>query len=299
MHYHPAPSSDGKWLAYGSKRDGVRQLYVMRLSDKKERRITDFAKGHSAMWPHWQPRVALVAREAAAQLPKSKRRYVATATLASAHATQAAAADEKVVYAIANSFVIKYDRASGRELAKSTGEAKHLNSGFLWEGKLYCAHSNYPRKPHESDIRVLDPATMELRVFHEFEKPPGSLTWAVRQGEQWWCHFAHYGKDNAQSVLVQFGKDWRETRRWMYPETLIADWGTYSLSGGVWDGDDLLATGHDKRVIYRLRVSASEKYVQVIDVISSPFPGQAIATVDGGLVGIDRGKRQVVFAKLK
>jgi TolB protein len=55
MHYHPAPSRDGKWLAYGSKRDGVRQLYVMRLSEKKEWRITDLKKGHAAMWPQWQP----------------------------------------------------------------------------------------------------------------------------------------------------------------------------------------------------------------------------------------------------
>ena len=55
MHYHPQPSPDGKWLVYGSKRDGVRQLYVMRLSDKKEHRLTDLKKGHAAMWPHWQP----------------------------------------------------------------------------------------------------------------------------------------------------------------------------------------------------------------------------------------------------
>jgi Tol biopolymer transport system component len=58
MHYHPAASPDGKWLVYGSKRDGVRQLYVMRPSDKKEWRITDLAKGRAAMWPHWQPRAA-------------------------------------------------------------------------------------------------------------------------------------------------------------------------------------------------------------------------------------------------
>ena len=58
MHYHPAPSPDGKWLAYGSKRDGVRQLYVMRLSDKKEWRITDLARGRAAMWPAWQPHAA-------------------------------------------------------------------------------------------------------------------------------------------------------------------------------------------------------------------------------------------------
>ena len=55
MHYHPNPSRDGKWLLYGSKRDGVRQLYVMRLSDKREHRITDHKKGHAAMWPSWQP----------------------------------------------------------------------------------------------------------------------------------------------------------------------------------------------------------------------------------------------------
>lgn len=235
-----------------------------------------------------------------APLPKSKGRYVATATLASAHATQAAAADDKFVYAVSDALVVKYDRATGKELTKSTGPATHLNSGFLWEGKLYCAHSNYPRKPHESDIRVLDPATMELKVFHAFTNPPGSLTWAVRRGEHWWCHFAHYGKDNGQSVLVQFDKDWRESQRWTYPESLVADWGTYSLSGGFWHGDDLLATGHDKRVIYRLHVSAREKTVQVLDVIPTPFPGQGIAAdPKGGLVGIDRGKRQVVFAMHK
>jgi Tol biopolymer transport system component len=58
MHYHPQPSRDGRWLVYGSKRDGVRQPYVMRLSDKKEWRITDLARGRAAMWPGWQPRAA-------------------------------------------------------------------------------------------------------------------------------------------------------------------------------------------------------------------------------------------------
>ena len=57
LHYHPQPSPDGEWLAYGSKRDGVRQLFVMRLSDRSEKRITDLQTGHGAMWPHWQPRI--------------------------------------------------------------------------------------------------------------------------------------------------------------------------------------------------------------------------------------------------
>jgi Tol biopolymer transport system component len=55
LHYHPQPSPDGQWLAYGSKRDGVRQLYVMRLADRAKRRITDLKRGQAAMWPHWQP----------------------------------------------------------------------------------------------------------------------------------------------------------------------------------------------------------------------------------------------------
>ena len=55
LNYHPTPSPDGEWLAYGSKRDGVRQLYVMRLADHSERQITQLKPGHAAMWPHWRP----------------------------------------------------------------------------------------------------------------------------------------------------------------------------------------------------------------------------------------------------
>jgi Tol biopolymer transport system component len=55
LHYHSQPSQDGRWLVYGSKRDSVRQLYVRRLADGVERRLTDLSRGHAAMWPHWQP----------------------------------------------------------------------------------------------------------------------------------------------------------------------------------------------------------------------------------------------------
>ncbi|MGD9646059.1 MAG: exo-alpha-sialidase [Pirellulales bacterium] len=53
--YHPQPSADGQWLVYGSRRDGQRQLYVMRLSDRQERQLTHVPAGHGAMWAHWQP----------------------------------------------------------------------------------------------------------------------------------------------------------------------------------------------------------------------------------------------------
>ena len=45
LHYHPTPSPDGRYLAYGSQRDGVRQLYVLRLADRSERRLTDLPAG--------------------------------------------------------------------------------------------------------------------------------------------------------------------------------------------------------------------------------------------------------------
>ncbi len=54
-HYHPTPSPDGKFLAYGSKRDGLRRLYVMRLSDLAERPITPAKAGHGSIWPQWRP----------------------------------------------------------------------------------------------------------------------------------------------------------------------------------------------------------------------------------------------------
>jgi hypothetical protein len=242
----------------------------------------------------------LAALRTFAELPPPSGEYVATRTLSSSNATQAAAADEEFVYAISNARVVKFDRVSFKELSESTGHADHLNSGFLWRGKLYCAHSNYPRRPHTSDIRVLDPKTMELKIFHAFVDPPGSLTWAVVRDGQWWCHFAHYGKENAKSVLVRFADGWKETARWTFPAELVADWGSYSLSGGVWQGGFLLVTGHDKRLVYRLALPENGGVARVVGVLRSPFPGQGIAAdpKTGGLVGIDRAKRMVVFAEL-
>ncbi len=55
LHYHPQPSAEGKFLAYGSKRSGVRQMMVLRLADRSETQVTQLKAGHAALWPHWQP----------------------------------------------------------------------------------------------------------------------------------------------------------------------------------------------------------------------------------------------------
>jgi len=226
--------------------------------------------------------------------------YVEKSAMSSAHASQAAAADERFVYAVSSTDIAKLDREGGKELAVSTGKAAHLNSAVLIDGKVYSAHSNFPLKPEQGDIRVLDPKTMKLEVFHQFENPPGSITWVLKREGSWWCHFAGYALEKEKSCLVRFDAEWKETGRWSYPPELMKDWGAMSLSGGIWQGDVLLATGHDKKLIYRLRVPEKGGMIEWQGSIPSPFPGQGIAAdpKTGGLVGIDRKRKAVIFAEL-
>lgn len=229
------------------------------------------------------------------------REWVKTDTIPAREANQAAAADERYVYAIDNTMIARYDRKSRERIDASVGDAKHLNSGFFHDGKLFCAHSNYPRTPEQSEIKVLDPATMRLTTFHDFGNFGGSLTWVVWHDGHWWCNFARYGKQNSETFLVKLDTDWKEQGRWTYPPEVTKELGTYSLSGGVWWNDEILATGHDHRTIYRLRLPKEGPALALLAVERSPFPGQGIAVdpVTKGLIGIDRGQKAVVFAEAK
>ncbi len=219
-------------------------------------------------------------------------------TIASDDAHQAAAADTKFFYAISNRRIAKHDRTSGDRLAVSEGDAEHLNSGFVWDGHVYCAHSNYPKTPERSEILRLDPQSMRLSVFKEFGDRGGSLTWVLRHEAHWWCNFAYYGSENHRTSLVKFDDEWNELGVWTYPADLIGQLGSHSLSGGIWRGDELWVTGHDDPVIFRLRVPKDSSQLQYAGRVNVPFTGQGIADdpVTGGLVGINRGKRLVVLA---
>ena len=233
-----------------------------------------------------------------AEMTGAETVWVESGSLAAPEAHQAAAADDRFVYAIASAQIAKYDRATGQRVAVSTGEAKHLNSGFFWEGRLYCAHSNFPKLPERSEIKVLDPVTMQLTTGKEFGNYGGSLTWVVREGAHWWCNFARYKDDNAQTFLVKFDAQWQELARWTYPPEVIREIGRASLSGGVWRDGSLLVTDHDHLVLYRLRVPAQGKVLDFVEKQAAPFAGQGIAhdPVTGGLLGIQRAKRMVIFA---
>jgi hypothetical protein len=240
---------------------------------------------------------AVVVAAAADALPA----WTATGSMAAAEANQAAAADERWVYAITNAQVAKYDRHTGTRVAVSTGAAQHLNSGFLWQCRLYCAHSNYPKTPEQSEIKVLDPETMQLTSFKDFGNYGGSLTWAVHHEDHWWCNFARYGSDNASTFLVKFDKEWRELSRWTYPTEVIQVLGSMSLSGGIWREGSLLVTDHDHPVLYQLQIPEAGTVLKFVGKQPAPFTGQGIASdpQTGGLVGINRAKRQVLFAEYK
>ncbi len=231
--------------------------------------------------------------------------YTEVRRLPSPHATQAAAADATRLFAISNTTVATYDRETGQLLATATAAGtEHLNSGFFHEGKLYAAHSNYPELPHASDIRVFDPETNTLSVHHVFPDPPGSLVWCLHHDGHWWCCFAWYGDDNARSMLIEYADDGfdTETRRLTFPADVIADFDGMSASGGVFDGDTILASHHHFPVLYRLRIPDDPEAtsLELSETLACPFPGQGIATdpaTPGGLVGIDRPARSIVIAE--
>lgn len=238
--------------------------------------------------------------------------WTETWSFSSVHATQAACADATRAFAISNGTVAVHDRITGRLLSEGTSPGtKHLNSGFIHDGSVWCAHSNYPLTPHESDVRVFDPIAGSLSVYHRFRDPPGSLVWCVRRpsndevesADGWWCCFAHYGAQNHRTVLIEYSNEGdgfdREVRRFTFPRSVIDDFDQMSASGGIWDGDTLLVSHHHFKVVYRLAIPEQGSELRLVEVLGCPFPGQGIAKdpTSGGLVGIDREKRAVVFAR--
>lgn len=226
--------------------------------------------------------------------------YKQQSFIPSIHAVQAAAADENFAYAISNSKVAQYDRKTGELKKLSTGDAEHLNSGWIWNGKIYCAHSNFPKLPEKSDIRVFDPDTGKLTIHHSFTKSPGSLTWAIRDPENksWYCCFAYYQKDNSKTYLARMDDSFNELQRWRFPEKVVRDWDNASASGGIWDGGTLLVTHHHFKVLYRLKLPKKGDMLELVEALSCPFPGQGIAydPLTKGLVGIHRPEKKILFA---
>lgn len=244
--------------------------------------------------------IAIAAEPAAPE--KTPLGWRETERIPAAEAHQAAAADREFYYAVTNDKIVKYNRADGKQAGVSTGSAKHLNSAFLYEGNLLCAHSNYPTVPEQSEIKLLDTKTMQLTTFHDFGNFGGSLTWCVLRENHWWCNFAKYGEKNAETFLVKFDRQWKEVGRWTYPESVIKELKGMSVSGGIWYQHQLLVTGHDDGVFFVLDLPEKGTVLEHVRTVKMPFTGQGFA-IDwmgrGGLIGIDRKKRELVWADLE
>jgi hypothetical protein len=297
--------------------DYVRRRYLLEEDAKR------LIAGLDELQSLFPPRPA-VERNAAGELePVASPRFVAMKEMDAIDANQAAAVAGDKVFGIGNRGVTIYERASGLLIARSKPipGITHLNSGFFEAEMLRCAHSNYPAEPASSEVvdcvpfynyglvartdpKALDESELHLvslKIAKKFGKYRGSLTWVVRHDNSWWCTFANYGDKNGETMLVEFDKKWDELGAWKYPPEVVRDLGKASISGGLWYRGDLLATGHDRKVIYKLKVPKTGDVLELIEVLASPFTGQGIAYDDktGGLVGIDRARRKIVFAELR
>ena len=179
-------------------------------------------------------------------------------------ANQGVAADAEFFYAIDNHAIGKYRKDSGARVGGwdggRAGRIQHLNAGVVYGDRLYCAHSNYPKLPAESSVEIWDTATMLPVGAHRFDQPPGSLTWAVRRGDDWFACFAHYRgtSDPARSVVVRFNSQWQQLASWSFPAELIRQFAGSSASGGAFGpGGALFVTGHDARELYVLGLGTS------------------------------------------
>lgn len=225
--------------------------------------------------------------------------------LTAPEAHQGAAVTATSVYAVDNSRVARYDRASGRRVALWQGNPTrfpHVNSCAPHGRDLVCAGSNYPAVPMRSYVVRLDATTLALRDVRDLPGAPGSLTWLDRQAGHWWAGFAHYdgkggapGRDHRDTVVVRYTPDFVEQGRWRFPDAVLARFAPRSTSGGAWGQDGLLyVTGHDRPELYALRVPARPGTMALVATVATPTGGQAFGRSGDRLWTIDRNRAELV-----
>ncbi|MDX2068417.1 MAG: hypothetical protein SFV55_08315 [Haliscomenobacter sp.] len=228
----------------------------------------------------------------------------------SRHATQAVAVDSLHFYAISNSQIVKYRKSNKDSVASWSGPLKHLNSGIIINGKLYCVNSNYPEKPMASSVEIFDPKTLQHIGSQSFGIYEGSCTWVDWYEGHWYAYFSQYENEGGEpgrgvqySSLVQFDSEWRRTAGWILPKALVERIRPMNLSGGTFREDGLLyCSPHHDLELYILRIPNIGYELDWVKTIPVPFQGQGIA-IDryqkNVLYGIHRGTREVISIKLE
>ena len=226
-----------------------------------------------------------------------------------AEANQGVAVDSEYFFAIDNHAIGKYRKATGERVSGWSGPdggmLKHLNAGVVLAGRLYCAHSNYPDVPEQSSVEIWDTATMRHIDRHVFERPPGSLTWAVRRGDDWYACFAHYRttSDPARSRVVRFDAEWKQQASWSFPAELVERFAGYSASGGDFGPEGkLFVAGHDARELYILELPPGSGEMNWRATLPISAAGQAFAwdrISRSGFYSIDRKSREVIVSEVR
>ncbi len=225
-------------------------------------------------------------------------------------ARQGVAVDAEVIYVVSDQAIGKYDKRTGKRIGQwigaEDGPIQHLNSGVVIDGRLYCAHSNYPDQPMTSSIEIWDASSLEHVASQSFGIYQGSATWVDFHEGHWWVVFANYathggspGKGPEWTQLVQFDRQWRRLAAWVLPAALVSEFSPYSNSGGAWGPDGYLyLTGHDGPTVFRVALPCSGSTLVLEDRIAVPIEGQGIAwdrSEDSPrLYGLRRSSRTVV-----
>ena len=223
-------------------------------------------------------------------------------------ADQGVAVDAGFFYAVDNTVIAKYARASGKLIARwvapKDGLVRHINSCFAEDGRLWCANSNYPQTPHGSSVEVFDAGSMVHSDTHSLGMTDeGSLTWYDHYRGGWIAGFAHYSenggvkfKDQTFSGVVTFDAEWRRNGGWMFPKPVVDRMAPHAASGGAIGPDGLLyVLGHDRPEMYVLARPSMGPTMLHVATISLEAEGQAFAFAEGRTIfAIDRRHGRVL-----
>jgi len=221
-------------------------------------------------------------------------------------ANQGVGVDDRYFYAVDNRTIAKYDKKTGKLSGKwqgpKDGPIMHLDSALVMDGKIFCAHSNYPEWPMTSSLEIWDAATMQHIGNHSFGINWGSLTWADFYNGHWWMTFANYdlpyGPDKTpygrkpMTQMVKFTADFKYVASWILPKVLLEKFEKMSNSGGSWGPDGFLyLTGHDPAEIYKMRLPRAGSVLELVETIPMNIRGQGIAW--------DRSDRGVIYGIIR
>lgn len=217
-------------------------------------------------------------------------------------ANQGVGVDDRYFYAVDNRTIAKYDKKSGKLMARWQGPKEgpilHLDSALVMDGKIYCAHSNYNEWPMTSSIEIWDAATMQHIGNHSFGINWGSLTWADFYDGHWWMTFANYDVPygpnktpygyKAATQVVKMTADFKYVQSWVLPRAILEKFEAMSNSGGSWGPDGhLYLSGHDPAEVYKMRLPKAGSVLELVDILPMNIRGQGIAW--------DRSDRGVIY----